>query len=571
MILRPYQNDAVEAIEREWQEATSALVVMPTGSGKTQVFAEIVRRRLQFGGAMIIAHREELIWQAAKRLEEITGVRPGVEMADSRATEGFWEGTEIVVSTVQTQVAGREQKRMERFSPFAYATLIIDEAHRATADTYRKVIDHYRRNPALKVLGVTATPDRHDEEALGQIFEEVAFDYELPDAIEDGWLVPIRQRMVEVHELDYSKVRTTAGDFNQGDLAAILEEENMLHEIAGPTLELAAGRKTLVFASSVAHAERLSEILNRPAYGGERTAKWVSGKTPKDDRREMLRDYSDGKFQILVNVGVATEGFDEPGIQCVVMARPTKSRALYAQMAGRGTRALPGVIDDLPSAEYRRDAIAHSGKPTCEIIDFAGNAGKHKLVTTADLLGGNYSDEAIEMAEQAVLEAKGEAVDTKEALDEAEREIRRAAAEEKKRKEEEAARRHRHRRAPVAGRAKFSAHSVDPFEILDIEPVRERGWNRNKPITDKMRTMLEKQGIDVDALSYTEAGQLCGALINRFRKKLCTMKQVKLLKKFDSYDGDETMRGASEKIDQIKAAGWRKPPQVEEKDAPIPF
>jgi superfamily II DNA or RNA helicase len=573
MELRPYQNEAVEAIEQEWEGgATSVLAAMPTGTGKTQVFSEVVRRRLHLGRAIVIAHREELIFQAAHRLKEITGVRPGIEMASMKATEGLWEGEQIVVSTVQTQTAGRNGGRMTKFDPNQYATLVIDEAHHATSKTYRQVIEYYTQNPDLKVLGVTATPDRHDEEALGQIFDEVPSGavYELPDAIDDGWLVPILQRAVRVEGLDFSKIRTTAGDLNGADLASVMEAEKMLHEIAGPTLEIAQGRKTLVFAASVAHAERLCEIFNRPGYGGAGTADWVCGTTPKLDRREMMRRYAAGDFQILVNVGVATEGFDEPGIQVVIMARPTKSRALYAQMAGRGTRAIPGIFTGLETPEQRRRAIKWSGKPACEIVDFVGNAGRHKLVTTAELLGGKYSEEAIAAAEEKAKDADGEPIDIKEALEEAEKEIRRAEQEKRRQEEEEGRRRAEARRSGVAGRARYSTKFIDPFDILDITPVRERGWNVGKEISPKMRSLLEKQGIDVESLDYAKAKQLVGRLITRFKRGLCTLKQANLLRKFDWFEGHETLEGASEKITRIKAAGWRKPRDAEVQDE-IPF
>jgi superfamily II DNA or RNA helicase len=563
MKLRPYQEEAVEGILHQWEDASATLVVMPTGTGKTQVFSDVIRRRLHLGRAMVIAHREELIFQAVERLQQITGVRPGVEMATMRAKVGLWAGEEIVVSTVQTQTAGRNGGRMTQFDPNEYATLVIDEAHHAPAKTYKRVIEHYYQNPKLKVLGVTATPDRHDEKALGQVFETVAYNYELPDAIQDGWLVPILQRAVNVEGLDFSGIRTTAGDLNGGDLARVMEAEKMLHEIAGPTLQIANGRKALVFAASLAHAERLCEIFNRPGYGGAGTADWVHGGTPKLDRRDMMARYAASKFQILVNVGVATEGFDEPGIQVVVMARPTKSRALYAQMAGRGTRALTGVLDDLEDRQARLDAIEDSGKPACEIVDFVGNAGRHKLVTTAELLGGDYSDEAIAAAQKKAEDADGEPVDMAEALEEAAQEILR-------KEEEERQRRLAARRAHVTGKAKFRSKFIDPFDVLDIAPVRERGWNEGRPITQKMASLLDRQGIDVESLNYSEAKQLCGRLITRFKRGLCTLKQANLLKKFGWYDGTETLDEASAKIDRIKAAGWRRPRDAEVADD-IPF
>jgi superfamily II DNA or RNA helicase len=448
----------------------------------------------------------------------------------------------VVVSSIQTQCAGRNgDTRMKRFDPREFALLVVDEAHHATAPTYRRVLEHYGQNPDLKILGCTATPDRHDEEALGQVFDSVAFDYELLDAIRDGWLVPIQQRSVVVDGLDYSSIRTTAGDLNGADLARVMEYEETLHGIAAPTMELAAGRKTLVFAASVAHAERLCEIFNR-----HRTdcARFVTGTTPKDERRTMLADYAAGKFQMLVNVGVATEGFDEPGIQVVVMARPTKSRALYAQMAGRGTRPLPGLVDAHQEADARRAAIADSAKPACEIIDFVGNSGRHRLVTTADILGGNYSDEVVDRARAKAEEADGAAIDMAEALVDAEREL----AEE----------RERARRAAIRVKARYTSQVVDPFEVFRIEPWRERGWDTGRQPSEKMLALLERNGIDTAGLTFTQAKQLVGEIIHRYEERRCSFKQARLLARY-GYPTDVPFAEASRLIDALAKNGWKRP------------
>jgi superfamily II DNA or RNA helicase len=545
MILRPYQADAVEGIFDAWRTARSTLLVQPTGTGKTVTFAHVIRR-VPVGRALVLAHREELIFQAADKIEAVTGAKPDIEMAEMRADTRLFGKARVVVSSIQTQVAGRNgDTRMKRFDPGEFGLLVVDEAHHATAPTYRRVLEHYGRNPDLKILGVTATPDRHDEEALGQVFDSVAYDYELLDAIHDGWLVPIRQRSVVVDGLDYSSIRTTAGDLNGADLARVMEYEETLHAVASPALELAAGRKTLVFAASVAHAERLCEIFNRHR---PECARFVTGTTPKDERRAMLADYAVEKFQILVNVGVATEGFDEPGIQVVVMARPTKSRALYAQMAGRATRPLPALVDGLPAATDRCAAIASSPKPACEIIDFVGNSGRHRLVSTADILGGNYSDEVVERARKAAENADSAAIDMAEALVDAERQLT-----------EE---RERARRAAIRAKARYTSHAVDPFDVLAIEPWRERGWDKGRQPTEKMLALLEKSGIDTRGLSFSQAKQLVGEIIGRFEKKQCTFRQARLLARF-GYPTDVPFPEASRLIDALAKNGWRRPEPAE--------
>jgi superfamily II DNA or RNA helicase len=539
--LRSYQQAAVDGIFEAWRTARSTLLVQPTGTGKTVTFAYVINR-MPAGRALVLAHREELIFQAADKIEAVTGAKPDIEMAEMRADHAMFGKARVVVSSIQTQCAGRNgDTRMKRFDPREFSLLVVDEAHHATAPTYRRVLEHYGQNPDLKILGVTATPDRHDEEALGQIFDSVAYDYELLDAIHDAWLVPVQQRSVVVDGLDYSSIRTTAGDLNGADLARVMEYEETLHAVAAPTLELAAGRKTLVFAASVAHAERLCEIFNR--HRAE-CARFVTGTTPKDERRSMLVDYAAGKFQILVNVGVATEGFDEPGIQVVVMARPTKSRALYAQMAGRGTRPLPGLVDGLPQADARRAAITASAKPACEIIDFVGNSGRHKLITTADILGGNYSDEVVDRARKLAEEADGAAVDMAEALVDAERQL----AEE----------RERARRAAIRAKARYTSQVVDPFEVFHIEPWRERGWDKGRQPSEKMLALLERNGIKTRGLTFTQAKQLIGEIIRRYEERKCSFKQARLLARY-GYPTDAPFAEASRLIDALAKNNWKRP------------
>jgi len=547
--LRSYQQAAVDGIFEAWRTARSTLLVQPTGTGKTVTFAHVINR-MPMGRALVLAHREELIFQAADKIEAVTGAKPDIEMAEMRADGAMFGKARVVVSSIQTQCAGRNgDARMKRFDPQEFSLLVVDEAHHATAPTYRRVLEHYGRNPDLKILGVTATPDRHDEEALGQVFDTVAYDYELLDAIHDGWLVPIHQRSVVVDGLDYSGVRTTAGDLNGADLARVMEYEETLHGIAAPTVELAAGRKTLVFAASVAHAERLCEIFNRHSTG---CARFVTGTTPKDERRAMLADYAAGKFQMLVNVGVATEGFDEPGIQVVVMARPTKSRALYAQMAGRGTRPLPGLVDGPDAADARRAAIAASAKPACEVIDFVGNSGRHKLITTADILGGNYSDEVVDRARAAAEEADGAAVDMAELLADAEKDL----AEE----------RERARRAALRVKARYTSQVVDPFDILHIEPWRERGWDTGRQPSEKMLALLERNGIDTKGLTFTQAKQLVGEIIHRYEERKCSFKQARLLSRY-GYPTDVPFAEASRLIDALAKNNWKRP--VDTPAAPV--
>lgn len=484
--------------------------------GKTVVFSKVIDAR-RCGRYMVIAHREELIRQAQAKIEAVTGERPEIEMAEERADEGGLLGrTRGVVASVQTLI-----NRVKRFDPREFTTIIIDEAHHATAKSYRKAIKHFTAgNPAVKILGVTATPDRADEEALGQIFDAVAFNYEIHDAVRDGWLVPVRQRIVQVNSLDFADIKTTAGDFNQGQLAAVMEDEENLHKVASPVADFCGAKKTLIFATTVAQAERMAEILNRHDEG---SARWVCGETPKDVRAQMFRDFRDGAFNRLCNVGVATEGYDEPGIECVVIARPTKSRSLYAQMVGRGTRVHPdaGIDQAGPDAtgDDRRSLIAFSCKPHVEVLDFAGNAGRHKLVSCADILGGKYTDEVVALAEKKIAESAGMDVET--ALAE--------AAAEAKQRHEDARRREMEARRRVVSVADYSMQEVDPFDVLQIEPERLYGWDRVKRPSDRMVSMLASQGIDASRMKFAEASKLIGEILTRRERGLCSYAMAKAL------------------------------------------
>lgn len=531
MTPRPYQLLALAGIAEQFASVRSALVVMPTGTGKTILFAEAIQR-FSHKRALVIAHREELIRQAADKIESVIGERPDIEMAAERADLHMFRRSRVVVASKDTL----HPKRLLKFKPEDFDLIVTDEAHHAVGNSYRHIYDYFKD---AKHLGVTATPDRTDERALGMVFDSVAFVYEVTDAINDGWLVPVSSQAVEVDGLDFSHVKSTAGDLNQKQLAELMEAEKMLHEVADPTIRIAKWRKTIVFAASVKAAEHLAEIINRHRPN---SARWVCGETPRETRASVLDDYRAGRFQFLVNVGVFTEGFDEPSIEMVAIARPTESRALYAQMIGRGTRPLPGIVDGIDTAEERREAIASSRKRELLIVDFEGNAGRHKLITTADVLGGNYDDEVVARA-QAKVKAAGGAVRVAAALADAEAELHR---------EREIARRQR-----VTATANYTSRSVDPFDVFDLEPKREREWDREKPLSEKQIEFLNKNGVETEGLSRGRASQLIGEIIHRRKTGKCSYKQARLLRKH-GLNPNVSFEEAKTAIDNLfKEKGWK--------------
>ena len=546
MELRPYQKEAYDSTLDAFEEATSALVVMATGLGKTIVFAHLIDNYRKLGRVMVIAHREELIIQSKEKIDKICDTEADIEMGEFWAKQGGLFGTDVVVSTIQSQVAGRNGGRMTRFNPQDFSLLVIDEAHHAPAKSYKKVIEHYRQNTTLKVLGVTATPDRTDKLAMGELFEKVAYQYDIWDGITDGWLVPIQQQSVHVQGLDYSSVRTTAGDLNGKDLSAILEFEENLHGFADPIIKETGSKKTLVFCASVVQGERVTEILNRHKPN---SARFVCGTTPSQIRRDMFKDYAEGKFQYLVNVNIATEGWDGPDVQVVADCFPTKSRSRHVQKIGRGTRPLTGLVDPFEDAIERREAIENSNKPFLTVLDFVGNTGRHKLVTPVDVLGGKYSDDVIELAKENV-EKAGKPTDIATELQKAEREIAH-----RYKMEEEAKVRQR-----IKIKAKYKVSSSNPFDVLDISPQQNSPGQKDRQPTPKQLDYLNKYGLNTDGLSYLQCRQLVLQVNERWKTGKCTYKQARWLQK-SGFSVDLTFAQAKPVVDAIAKNHWRPLPE----------
>lgn len=536
---RPYQAEAVSRVFAEWEGgAQGTLVVMATGLGKTVTFSETARRvHAETGGrVLVLAHRRELIFQAAKTMK-LAGLTAEIEMGELRVSR--WEMPQVVVASIQTM-----DSRLERFRPSDFALVVVDEAHHCVSPQYRRVLDHFKQRTTTRFLYVTATPDRADEEALGQVIDTVAFEYGILDGISDGWLVPIQQQLVRIESLDFSQIRTVDRDLSGGELAEVMETEKNLHGVADATFRLVGNRKTIVFTASVRHAEMLTDILNRHRPG---CADWVCGATPEDRRAQILSRFAEtDETQFVCNFGVLTEGFDNPKVGAVAVARPTKSRALYTQMIGRGTRPLPGTVDGLESPEERKAAIEWSAKSDTLILDFVGNSGRHKLITTADILGGRVSDEAIELARNRARKS-GKPVDMLEELEKAQREI-------EERKAREAA-----RKAGIRARATFSAVSVDPFDVLDVRPSKPRGWDSVKRLTEKQKDVLRRNGINPDELPYSQGKQLIDRIVERGREGKCTFKQARTLIKYGYEDAASyTFEEARAKLDELARNGWRR-------------
>ena len=438
MNLRPYQIECLAAIKQKLLDAKSTLVEMATGLGKTVCFAYLADEWP--GRVLVIAHRDELIRQAAQKIQLVTGRAVAIEMGRERAEDTLY-GTKVTVGSVQSLSRG---KRRARFHPDHFSLIVIDEGHHGTAVSYREVLDYF---DSAKRLFVTATPKRADDVALSSVCDTVCYQYGIEPAIDDGWLVPVQQCVVKVEGLDFSKVRTVAEDFNQGDLEKILTEEESLHGMCASAWELIGDKQALWFCASVLHAKATAGVLSRYATGG---VEFLSGDTPIDERRSKVDAYKSGRIQHLVNCALFLEGFDAPSTSAIVMGRPTKSLSLYMQVLGRGTRPLPGIVDGIESADGRRQAIAMSEKPNILVIDFAGNAGRHKIVQAADVLGGKHAAPVREYAKET-MEEEGKAVDLEEALCRAKEELELIEEENERR---------RHIRA---NKVAYQTQTIDPF------------------------------------------------------------------------------------------------------------
>jgi len=370
MNLRPYQEEAITSIEKEKQTGTNKqVIVLATGLGKTVIFCHLISDLVKKTGkkALIVAHREELLTQAQDKFKSIDPtLKTGIEQATNKAPDN----AEAIIASVPT--LGRSNTdRIHKFDPKDFCALVVDEAHHASADTYKRVFEKFGVlkgtehdwNKECLLLGVTATPSRTDNKGIDQIFDKVTYEYGIIKAIQDGWLARIKAFRVDT-STDLSNVKKTAGDFNLGQLGEAVNNEDRNGLIVSAYKRLVPDQKALTFAVDVEHTMALHERFKEEGV----PSGYVIGTTPREERHETLHKFSTGEIKVLVNCAVLTEGFDEPTIEAVLMARPTQSGILFQQMIGRGTRLSPG-------------------KEALTIVDFYDNTYRQKLQTTASLLG----------------------------------------------------------------------------------------------------------------------------------------------------------------------------------------
>lgn len=368
--LRPYQREAIDAVHRaEEQGVRRPAIGLPTGTGKTIVFSALAEERAHRGRALILAHRDELLTQAADKYRE---VNLGADVGFVRAGLADHDH-DVVVASVQTLC---QPKRLAAFPFPLFKTAIIDEAHHAVAPTYMRIIDAL--DPDCLLVGVSATLERGDKVGLGAVWEEVVYLKTLQEMIAAGYLVDIRAKRVKLN-FNMGSLRSSHGDFVASDVGEMLEATGAYSAAASAYLEHASDRAALVFTPTIESAKIMAATFRQAGVPSES----VDGEMPLDERRAVLARLKSGETRMVSNAMVLTEGFDEPSVGCVIVARPTKSRPLYVQMVGRGTRLYPGKDDLL-------------------VLDLVGNDERLDLVSLPRLFG--LSPEALDQDGRGAVE-----------------------------------------------------------------------------------------------------------------------------------------------------------------------
>lgn len=518
MELRPYQSEAMGAVLREWDEMDHrrTLLVLPTGCGKTIVFAKIIESRVRLGRrVLVLAHRGELLEQAADKLLKATGLRCAVEKAEDSCLGSWYR---VVVGSVQTMM---REKRLSEFSSDYFDDIVIDEAHHCLSDGYQRVLDHFSNSC---VLGVTATPDRGDMRNLGEYFESLAYEYTLAKAIRGGYLSPIKALTVPL-KLDLSGVGVSGGDFKAGDLGNALDP--YLHQIADEMLKYCKDRKTVVFLPLVKTSQKFRDILIEKGF----RAAEVNGDSA--DRAEILRDFDTGHYDVLCNSMLLTEGWDCPTVDCVIVLRPTKVRSLYSQMVGRGTRLSPG-------------------KDHLLLLDFLWHTERHELCHPASLICEN-ADVSNKMTEN-IKDAAGP-VDILEAEEAAESDVVAQREEALARVLKEMRKRKKQLVDPLQYEMSIQAEDLSSY-------VPSFGWEMGPP-SQKQITALEKRGILPDEIDNAgKAAMLLDRLKKRQKDGLSTPKQIRRLEMYGfQHVGEWSFDAANNMISRIAATGWRSAPR----------
>lgn len=360
LTLRPYQAECLAAIDKAKSAGVmSQLVVLPTAAGKTVVFSALARK--MEARTLVLVERDALVRQTVDKFH-IVWPEASVGVVKAERDE---LGYQVTIASVQTLSRPNRLRRL----PLGYDLVITDEAHHAAAESYRRIYERVGAGSTCLHVGVTATPNRADHKGLEGIFQQVTYTKPLTDMIKEGWLSPPKGVTIRT-KTNITGVATRGGDFREAELEAVVNTANRNELIARAMMEHARDRKAIVFAAGVKHAHTLAKVLSDAGVRAEA----LDGETPPYRREDMFRRFRAGDLRAVVNFGVLTEGFDEPSVDAIVLARPTQSQALYIQMVGRGLRL-------------------HPGKRDCLILDVADVSERHPLIQLPTLLGRKVTGE----------------------------------------------------------------------------------------------------------------------------------------------------------------------------------
>lgn len=374
MELRPYQKDTVDAVLTLREEGIKrTLYTQATGTGKTVVAAEIIRRIREKDKrpALVLAHREELLLQAAHTIRTHIGGFPNIQIEKGETKAGNF--AEVVVASLPT-LARKDSQRLEWLSNIRPSVIWYDEAHHAAAKENQAVLYRFGAfddPPSTFLVGCTATATRLDNKPLfgdkeGAIFERVAHEYNLADAIREGWLCMPRGYLIQT-DINLDKVKTIGGDFSEKDLAQVVDVEDRSLAAAQKWMELGKDRPTIVFCVNVEHVKNAARIWQEETGV---SCEILHGGLSPIERREVMERFKSGFSRVLFNCQIATEGFDHPPTSCIVMLRPTKSWSLYVQCLGRGSR--------LSQETNKSDFL---------VLDVTDNSSRHSIMSLPKLAG----------------------------------------------------------------------------------------------------------------------------------------------------------------------------------------
>jgi len=513
--LRPYQVNAIKAVSDEFKKGHNhTLLVLPTGTGKTIVFAKVVELNVNGGKrALILAHRSELLDQASDKLKLASGLDTALEKAESTSIGSF---EPVTVASVQTL---SQEKRLNKFPRDYFDLIVVDEAHHCMSETYQRILNYFN---TAKVLGVTATPDRADQKNLGQFFDSKAYEYTLNQAVREGFLCPVKAQMIPL-ELNINNVGLSNGDYAVGEIGSALEP--YLNQVTLEMLNYCKGRKTVVFLPLIKTSQKFCELLN--LHGFE--AAGINGNSK--DRDQVLKDFENGEYDVLCNSMLLTEGWDCPSVDCIIVLRPTKIRSLYQQMVGRGMRLAPNKSELL-------------------LLDFLWMTERHDLCRPSALI--SKDEEIAKRIDKKVMDREA-GIDLISAEDEAEKDVIQE-------REEALAR-------ELAAMKKKQRKLVDPIQyafsiaaedLANYKPT--FAWEMS-PATDRQIDYLEKHGIFAESIQNCGmASLLIEKLMNRQIEGLATPRHIRCLEKYGfRHVGTWTFDAASKMVTRIANNNWNLP------------